>query len=76
MLKEKPETLPHFGDELMLCDEPKAEPLDAPLDEEDEEANPWTPSPVNALKRKPKVKLINFVTSPKTATVRFVREQR
>ena len=44
VLKEKPETLPHFGDELMLCDEPKAEPLDAPLDEEDEEANPWTPS--------------------------------
>ena len=44
VLKEKPETLPHFGDELMMCDEPKAEPLDAPLDEEDEEANPWTPS--------------------------------
>ena len=43
-LKLKPENLPHFGDEIMLCEEPSMEPLDKPLDEEDEEANPWTPS--------------------------------
>ena len=29
---------------FMLCEEPNMEPLDKPLDEEDEEANPWTPS--------------------------------
>ena len=43
-LKLKPEKLPHLGDEIMLCEEPNMEPLDKPLDEEDEEANPWTPS--------------------------------
>ena len=28
----------------MLCEEPSMEPSDKPLDEEDEEANPCTPS--------------------------------
>ena len=40
----KPEALPHFGDEIMSCVPPVMEPLDEPLDEEDGEANPWTPS--------------------------------
>ena len=29
-LKLKPENLPHFGDEIMLCEEPSMEPLISP----------------------------------------------
>lgn len=75
-LKEKPEKLPHLGDERMSRDEPKPEPLHAPLNAEDEEANPWTPSLREHLEEEAKVKLINFVIFQRADTVQSASVRR